>query len=88
MTILELFQKKIAVKAIAGDDHLGGQDVDIRLLEWARREFNNDSGKTLPTDDKRINARLRKACNKVKHELTNAHSSVFDIEQLYDGEDM
>lgn len=35
VTILELYQGQCNVKTISGNDHLGGQDIDVKLLEWA-----------------------------------------------------
>ena len=40
VTILELLNRQYKVKTIKGNDHLGGQDFDVKILEWAIEEWN------------------------------------------------
>ena len=71
VTILELLNKQYKVKTIKGNDHLGGQDFDVKILEWAIEEWNGQQD-----DDKMIidvgkgfkkeRARLRKHCTDAK----------------------
>ena len=40
VTVLEIYKKRITVKAINGDSQLGGQDIDILLVKWCIHEYN------------------------------------------------
>ena len=40
VTVLETHKKKFSVKTINGDDCLGGQDIDILLVNWCIKEYN------------------------------------------------
>ena len=40
-TILELYQRSCNVRTISGDDHLGGQDLDVQILEFVINKWNN-----------------------------------------------
>ena len=43
VTILELYQKKVTFLDIQGDDHLGGQDMDQLVVEWAVKSHNEQA---------------------------------------------
>ena len=68
-TILELYQRSCNVKTISGDDHLGGQDLDVQILEFVINKWNNmeerEEDNLRITDDpkyKKVKAKLRVAC--------------------------
>ena len=43
VSVLEIFKKKVTVKAIHGDNQLGGQDLDIKMVEWAIEQYNKEN---------------------------------------------
>lgn len=83
VTILEILKKRVTVKAINGDPQLGGQDLDIALLKWAIKQFDlQNPDQPLPADDKKIMARLRKACSATKIHLANADSAEIIVDSI------
>ena len=72
-TILELYQRSCNVRTISGDDHLGGQDLDVQILEFVINKWNNmeerEEDNLRITDDpihKKTRAKLREACAQAK----------------------
>ena len=82
VTILEIYKRMISVKAIEGDNSLGGQDIDIELMNLCLERFNDENGtnlclKSAQEDDPNVlnnkqKARLRKECKQVKEALTGS----------------
>ncbi|KAL7619130.1 hypothetical protein Lser_V15G03422 [Lactuca serriola] len=76
----------IAVKAVAGDTHLGGQDFDNTMVDFFVEQFKRkhsiDIGK-----NKRALSRLRVACEKAKRVLSSIIDTTVDIDSLHDGVD-
>lgn len=70
VSILEVGDNVIEVKATNGDTHLGGDDFDQKLMEYIISEFKKDSGIDL-SNDKMARQRLREAAEKAKIELSN-----------------
>jgi molecular chaperone DnaK len=75
VSILEVGEGVIEVKATNGDTHLGGDDWDQRIVNWAADEFKRDQGIDLRNDRQALQ-RLREAAEKAKIEL----SSVMETE--------
>ncbi|MCX7973349.1 MAG: molecular chaperone DnaK [Candidatus Aminicenantes bacterium] len=69
ISILEVGEGVVEVKATAGDTHLGGDDIDQRILEWIVAEFRKETGIDL-TKDKMALQRLKEAAEKAKMELS------------------
>jgi molecular chaperone DnaK len=69
ISILELGDGVFEVKSTNGDTHLGGDDFDLKILEWLISEFKNDTGINLG-QDKMALQRLREAAEKAKIELS------------------
>ena len=69
ISILEVGEGVVEVKATAGDTHLGGDDIDQRILEWIVSEFRKETGIDL-TKDKMALQRLKEAAEKAKMELS------------------
>jgi len=69
ISILEVGEGVVEVKATAGDTHLGGDDIDQRILEWIIAEFRKETGIDL-TKDKMALQRLKEAAEKAKMELS------------------
>ncbi|HVN53802.1 MAG TPA: molecular chaperone DnaK [Anaerolineaceae bacterium] len=75
VSILEVGEGVVEVKATNGDTHLGGDDWDEKILNWAADEFKRDQGIDLRNDRQALQ-RLREASEKAKIEL----SSVMETE--------
>jgi len=69
ISILEVGEGVVEVKATAGDTHLGGDDIDQRVMEWIVAEFKKDQGIDLSKDRMAIQ-RLKEAAEKAKCELS------------------
>lgn len=69
VSILEVGEGVIEVKATNGDTHLGGDDWDQRILNWAADEFQRQEGIDLRQDRQALQ-RLREAAEKAKIELS------------------
>ena len=76
ISILELGEGTFQVKSTNGDTHLGGDDMDQRLMEWLSDEFKKDQGIDLRQDRMALQ-RLKEAAEKAKCELsTTAQTEV------------
>jgi molecular chaperone DnaK len=69
ISILEVGEGVVEVKATAGDTHLGGDDIDQRIIEWIVSEFRRDQGIDLSKDRMAVQ-RLKEAAEKAKCELS------------------
>src|SRR5450432_2196078 len=67
ISILEVGEGVIEVKATNGDTHLGGDNIDQRLVDWLIDEFKKDQGLDV-SKDKMVIQRLREAAEKAKIE--------------------
>jgi molecular chaperone DnaK len=70
VSLLEVGDGVVEVKATNGDTHLGGDDWDQRILNWIADEFVKDQGIDL-REDRQALQRLREAAEKAKIELTS-----------------
>jgi molecular chaperone DnaK len=71
ISVLEVGQGIVEVKATNGDTHLGGDDIDDRVIEYLVSEFKNSEGIDL-TKDRMALQRLMEAAEKAKIELSSA----------------
>ncbi|MEW6202864.1 MAG: molecular chaperone DnaK [bacterium] len=69
VSVLDIGDGVIEVKATSGNNFLGGDDFDQRIVEWMVREFKKDQGIDLG-NDKMALQRLREAAEKAKIELS------------------
>jgi len=69
VSVLEVGEGVVEVKATNGDTHLGGDDWDQHIVNWAADEFRKDQGIDLRTDRQALQ-RLREAAEKAKIELS------------------
>lgn len=69
VSILEIGDDVIEVRATNGDTHLGGDDWDERIVEWIVSEFKNEKGIDL-SQDRQALQRLRETAEKTKVELS------------------
>lgn len=74
------------VKATAGDTHLGGEDIDHKLVTHALTEFKRKHRVDL-TDNKKAKRRLQTALEKAKRTLSTATVANIEIDALYEGID-
>ncbi len=71
VSVLEIGDGVFEVKATNGDTHLGGEDFDLRLIDYLADEFKKDQGIDL-RNDKMALQRLKEAAEKAKMELSTA----------------
>ena len=71
ISILELGEGVFEVKSTNGDTHLGGEDFDLRIINYLAEEFKKDQGIDL-RGDKMALQRLKEAAEKAKIELSTA----------------
>jgi len=71
ISILEVGENVVEVKATNGDTHLGGDNLDQRLIDYLIAEFKKDQGIDLSKDSMALQ-RLREAAEKAKVELSSA----------------
>ncbi len=70
ISILEVGDNVVEVKATNGDTHLGGDNIDQRIMEWLIAEFKKDQGIDLSKDLMALQ-RLKEAAEKAKIELSS-----------------
>jgi len=70
ISILEVGDNVVEVKSTNGDTHLGGDNIDQRLIEWIIGEFRKDQGIDLSKDRTALQ-RLKEAAEKAKIELSS-----------------
>jgi molecular chaperone DnaK len=71
VSILEIGEGVFEVKATNGDTHLGGEDFDLRIIDFLADEFKKDQGIDL-RNDKMALQRLKEAAEKAKMELSSS----------------
>ena len=74
ISILEVGENVVEVKATNGDTHLGGDNLDQRIIEYLVAEFKKDQGIDL-SKDPMATQRLREAAEKAKIELSSAQQT-------------
>jgi molecular chaperone DnaK len=78
ISILEVGENVVEVKATNGDTHLGGDNLDQRVIDYLVSEFQKDQGIDLRKDPMAVQ-RLREAAEKAKVELSTAQSSDINL---------
>ena len=78
ISILEVGEGVVEVKATAGDTHLGGDDIDNRIVEWLAAEFKKDQGIDVSKDRMAIQ-RLKEAAEKAKIELSQMQETDINL---------
>ena len=69
VSILEVGEGLVEVKATSGDSHLGGDDFDRKIVDWMAKEFKSQHGIDLKADKQALQ-RLTEAAEKAKIELS------------------
>ena len=78
VSILEIGDGVFEVKATSGNNRLGGDDFDDKIINWLVDEFKKDNGIDLH-NDKMAMHRLKEAAEKSKHELSGVMSTDINI---------
>ncbi|MDG2173779.1 MAG: molecular chaperone DnaK [Flavobacteriaceae bacterium] len=78
VSILELGDGVFEVLATDGDTHLGGDDVDEKIINWLADEFNKDEGMDLRKDPMSLQ-RLKEASEKAKIELSSSAQTEINL---------
>ncbi|TSC55520.1 MAG: molecular chaperone DnaK [Parcubacteria group bacterium Greene0714_21] len=78
ISILEISQDTIEVKATGGDTHLGGEDFDQKVMDWLIDQFKKDQGIDLSKDPLALQ-RLKEAGEKTKMELSTSMESEVNL---------
>ena len=78
ISILEVGEGVVEVKATNGDTHLGGDDIDQRVQDWLVAEFKKDSGIDI-SKDKMALQRLKEAAEKAKIELSTTMETEINL---------
>lgn len=78
ISILEVGDNVVEVKSTNGDTHLGGDNIDQRIMEWLIGEFKKESGIDLSKDRIALQ-RLREAAEKAKIELSSMSETEINL---------
>jgi molecular chaperone DnaK len=78
ISILEIGEGVFEVKSTNGDTHLGGEDFDLRVVDYLANEFKKDQGIDLRTDKMALQ-RLKEAAEKAKMELSSSQETDINL---------
>src|SRR5262245_2721969 len=78
ISILEVGDKVVEVVSTNGDTHLGGDDIDARIMDWLIAEFKKDNGIDV-SKDKMVLQRLKEASEKAKIELSTVMETEINL---------
>ncbi|MBA3975409.1 MAG: molecular chaperone DnaK [Candidatus Solibacter sp.] len=82
ISILEVGEGVVEVKSTNGDTHLGGDNIDQRLVDWLIGEFKKEEGVDISKDRMALQ-RLREAAEKAKIELSSAMETEINLPFIY-----
>ncbi|CAB4716265.1 MAG: molecular chaperone DnaK [Actinobacteria bacterium] len=85
VSLLEIGEGVVEVKATSGDNHLGGDDWDNKIVEWMVTKFKNANGVDLAAD-KIAKQRLQEAAEKAKIELSSSSETTIHLPYITHGE--
>lgn len=86
VSLLSLEDGVFEVKATAGDTHLGGEDIDTRIVNYVLEEFKRKNKVDL-SDNKKALRRIRSAAERAKRSLSGQTQANIEIDSLYEGND-
>ena len=78
VSVLEIGDGVFEVKSTSGDTHLGGEDFDLRIIDYMATEFKKDQGIDLRADKMALQ-RLKEAAEKAKMELSSATETSINL---------
>jgi molecular chaperone DnaK len=85
VSLLEIGEGVVEVKATSGDNNLGGDDWDSRVVEWMIKKFKDNNGVDLGAD-KIAKQRLQEAAEKAKIELSSSSETTIHLPYITHGE--
>ncbi len=85
VSLLEIGEGVVEVKATSGDNHLGGDDWDSRVVEWMVKKFKDNNGVDL-AQDKIALQRLQESAEKAKIELSSSSETTVHLPYITHGE--
>jgi len=85
VSLLEIGEGVVEVKATSGDNHLGGDDWDQRIVDWMVTKFKNAHGVDL-SKDRIAQQRLQEAAEKAKIELSSSQNTAIHLPYITHGE--
>ncbi len=86
VSLLSIEDGVFEVRATAGDAHLGGEDFDNIIVDWAAEEFRRKSKLDI-RENPRALRRLRTACERAKRVLSSSSQALIEVDSLADGQD-
>ncbi|MEK7182372.1 MAG: molecular chaperone DnaK [Patescibacteria group bacterium] len=78
VSVLEVGDDVVEVKSTDGDSHMGGKDIDQKIIKWVASEFKKESGIDITKDSLALQ-RLDEAAEKAKHELSSSTETEINI---------
>lgn len=78
ISVLEVTEDTVEVKAVDGDTHLGGDDFDQRIIKWIVEEYKKTEAIDLSKDTLALQ-RLKEAAEKAKHELSTTPETEINL---------
>ncbi|MFA5000944.1 MAG: molecular chaperone DnaK [Candidatus Paceibacterota bacterium] len=82
VSVLEIIggeeEQSISVKSTDGDSHMGGEDIDQKIIKWIGDEFKKQTGLDITHDELALQ-RLKEAAEKAKHELSTMNQTEINI---------
>lgn len=87
ISVLTIDQGMFEVKAVSGDTHLGGEDIDNALTDYFISEINKKYKKDISQNKKAIK-RLKNACERAKRTLSSVTHARIEIDTLFDDVDL
>ena len=85
VSLLEIGDGVVEVKATSGDNHLGGDDWDGRVVDWMVKKFKDNNGVDL-SQDKIALQRLQESAEKAKIELSSSSETTIHLPYITHGE--
>jgi len=85
ISIMEVGIDNFRVKATNGDTHLGGDDIDDRVVDWICEEFRQQNGVDLRHDSVALQ-RVREAAEKAKHDLSTLEQTEINLPYIINSE--
>ncbi|MFH0845796.1 MAG: molecular chaperone DnaK [Patescibacteria group bacterium] len=86
VSVLEVSDDTVEVKSTDGDSHMGGRDIDQKIIQWIIAEFKKDSGIDI-SNDKLALQRLDESAEKAKIELSSSMETEINIPFITSGSD-
>ncbi|CAL6016503.1 Cytosolic_heat shock protein 70 [Hexamita inflata] len=85
-SVLNMDKEVFEVRATAGNSHLGGEDIDSRLVTYFIAEFLKKHSKDISKNLRAVR-RLRSQCERAKRSLSSSQTASIELESLFEGVD-